>query len=138
MRRLARRWLDALDEAAALPDDELPVRRRSDGPPPPHRWAERDPVAAARLARVPGVVTGSPTAHPLPPENLITPDSVRRLAWSPPERVTAETVGRAARLRRPPWQVGLIADAAHGAARRRQPALGAYGWPYHATGDASR
>ena len=22
-----------------------------EGPPPPHRWAERDPVAAARLAR---------------------------------------------------------------------------------------
>src|SRR6185369_5094487 len=44
VRRLARVWLDALDEARALPDDALPVNQPVEGPPPPHRWAERDPV----------------------------------------------------------------------------------------------
>jgi ribonuclease D len=110
VRRLARIWLDALDAARALPDAELPTNPPLDGPPPPHRWAERDPVAAARLARCREVVTGTAAAHKLPPENLISPDSVRRLAWTPPEELTPETVaatlrGYGARA----WQVGLIA-----------------------------
>jgi ribonuclease D len=111
VRRLARVWLDALDEARALPDDALPVNQPVDGPPPPHRWAERDPVAAARLARCRQVVIGTAKAHNLPPENLISPDFIRRLAWSPPDEVTPQTVadtllGFGARN----WQVALIAD----------------------------
>jgi ribonuclease D len=56
------------------------------------------------------VVTGLATAHRLPPENLITPDSVRRLAWSPPDPLDEETVrevlaGFGARR----WQVDLTA-----------------------------
>jgi ribonuclease D len=111
VRRLARVWLEALDTARLLPDTELPTNPPLDGPPPPHRWAERDPVAAARLARCREVVTRTAGEHNLPPENLISPDSVRRLAWTPPEDITPETValtlrGYGARA----WQVGLIAD----------------------------
>ncbi|HEX5595638.1 MAG TPA: HRDC domain-containing protein [Micromonosporaceae bacterium] len=110
VRRLARTWLKALDEARSLPDDELPVTPPFEGPPPPHRWAERDPLAAARLVRCREVVTRIAGEYRLPPENLITPDSVRRLAWTPPEEVTVETVaatllGYGARN----WQVELLA-----------------------------
>ncbi|MDO3700442.1 HRDC domain-containing protein [Micromonospora sp. C28SCA-DRY-2] len=92
VRRLARTWLAALDDARQLPDDALPVAPAAEGPPPPHRWAERDPVAAARLVRCREVVTRIAGEHNLPPENLIAPDSVRRLAWVPPEEVTDQTV----------------------------------------------
>jgi ribonuclease D len=85
VRRLARTWLDALDEARELPVEELPVTPPSEGPPPPHRWAERDPAAAARLARCREVVNRLAGDHAVPPENLLAPDAVRRLAWSPPE-----------------------------------------------------
>lgn len=110
VRRLARIWLDALDQARSLPDDALPVNQPVDGPPPPHRWAERDPVAAARLARCRQVVVGTADQHKLPPENLISPDFVRRLAWSPPDEISARTVGDTllgfgARN----WQVTLLA-----------------------------
>jgi ribonuclease D len=111
VRRLARAWLAALDEVRGLPDSELPKTVPVDGPPPPHRWAERDPVAAARLARCREVVTRIATEHRLPPENLITPDSVRRLAWTPPEPADPESVAKALTgysARR--WQVGLIAS----------------------------
>ncbi|MFK3980455.1 ribonuclease D [Micromonospora sp. NPDC050397] len=109
VRRLARTWLEALSEARALPDDALPVSAPVDGPPPPHRWAERDPTAAARLARCREVVTRIAGEHNLPPENLITPDSVRRLAWTPPDEISEATVvetlrGYGARN----WQVELI------------------------------
>ena len=112
VRRLARTWLDALDEARALPDDELPVNLPVDGPPPPHRWAERDPIAAARLARCRQVVVATAEAHTLPPENLISPDFIRRLAWTPPEEISPAEVARTlsgfgARA----WQVGLIAES---------------------------
>lgn len=109
VRRLARIWLDALAAARVLSDDELPVAPTADGPPPPHRWAERDPAAAARLARCREVVVRTAAAHVLPPENLIAPDSIRRLAWTPPESVDEETV--AATLRgfgARAWQVSLI------------------------------
>ncbi|WP_438871156.1 ribonuclease D [Paractinoplanes tereljensis] len=111
VRRLARVWLDALDEARALPDDALPVNQPMDGPPPPHRWAERDPVAAARLARCRQVVVATAEANNLPPENLISPDYVRRLAWSPPDEATSQTVGDTLRgFGARNWQVTLLAD----------------------------
>ena len=48
--------------------------------------------------------------HNLPPENLITPDSVRRLAWTPPEEITEATVAETLRgLGAREWQIGLLA-----------------------------
>jgi ribonuclease D len=111
VRRLAHVWLEALADARALADNQLPQQPTVDGPPPPHRWAERDPVAAARLARCRAVVTRLATEHTVPPENLVSPDSVRRLAWTPPDKIDSETVREAlsasgARA----WQIGLLAE----------------------------
>ncbi|MER7456966.1 ribonuclease D [Micromonospora sp. NPDC126480] len=109
VRRLARTWLAALDDARQLPDDALPIAPTVEGPPPPHRWAERDPVAAARLARCREVVVRVAGAHTLPAENLIAPDSIRRLAWVPPEDVTDEAVRETLRgLGARDWQINLL------------------------------
>jgi ribonuclease D len=110
VRRLARTWLDALDAARELPVEELPVTPPSEGPPPPHRWAERDPAAAARLARCREVVNRLAGTHAVPPENLLAPDAVRRLAWAPPE--PADIAAVAAALKEygaRPWQIELTA-----------------------------
>ncbi len=110
VRRLARTWLAALAEARELPDEALPGSPPHDGPPPPHRWAEKDPAAAGRLARCRRVVTEIAAAHRVPPENLITPEYVRRLAWEPPEEITPESVRQAlAYLGARPWQTDLVA-----------------------------
>ncbi|MFI7429485.1 ribonuclease D [Micromonospora sp. NPDC049836] len=112
VRRLARTWLAALDDARQLPDDALPATPVVEGPPPPHRWAERDPVAAGRLARCREVVVGTAGAHTLPPENLIAPDHVRRLAWQPPEEITDDTVAEVLRgYGAREWQIGLLLPA---------------------------
>jgi ribonuclease D len=111
VRRLAPVWLDALEEARALTDRDLPQPPPADGPPPPHRWAERDPVAAARLARCREVVTRLAGAHNLPPENLVAPDSIRRLAWTPPEEISALAVTAALSANGARhWQSALLAD----------------------------
>ncbi|MEV0722410.1 ribonuclease D [Micromonospora purpureochromogenes] len=112
VRRLARTWLAALDDARQLPDDALPVTPAVEGPPPPHRWAERDPVAAGRLARCREVVVRVAAEHNLPAENLIAPDSVRRLAWVPPDEITEATVAETLRgYGAREWQLTLLVPA---------------------------
>ena len=109
MRRLAKNWLDALDEARELPTESLPVPVQNDGPPPAHRWSERDPAAAERLARARAAVNEIAAEYNLPPENLITPDMVRRVAWEPPAEVSPATVAAALRgFGARQWQVGLV------------------------------
>lgn len=123
VRRLANTWIEALDEARSLPNDALPIPVATDGPPPAHRWSERDPIAAGRLARARAAVTGIAATYNLPPENLITPDTVRRLAWEPPAQPTVETVGAVLRSHGArDWQVGLVAEALAAAMPDRSPA----------------
>jgi len=112
-------WFGALEEAAALPDDALPKSSGpNDGPPPAHRWAERDPVAAARLSAARSAVTAIATRYDVPVENLCEPAAIRRLAWSPPEPVTDEAVVAALRdSGARPWQVDLVAVAVAAALR---------------------
>jgi ribonuclease D len=112
-RRHADVWFDAIRRALDLPDAELPPQHLpTEGPPPARVWAERDPAAAARLARARAALTALAAEHDLPVENVVSPDAVRRLCWSPPEppdeaAVRAALEARGAR----PWQVDLTARA---------------------------
>jgi ribonuclease D len=111
-RRHAREWADALDRARELPDSELPVRAsRSEGPPQPRVWADRDPVAADRLVRARAALVELSEELSVPAENLLTPDHLRRLLWAPPatrdaglpDAVAEQLRGYGTR----PWQVDL-------------------------------
>ncbi|GEL93753.1 HRDC domain-containing protein [Cellulomonas composti] len=111
-RRRATLWQSAIDRGLALPDSELPSVRgpRSDAPPPPRAWAEKDPAAAARLAAARDVVAAISQERSVPAENLLQPDLLRRLCWTPPDPLdeagirTVLTAGSAR-----PWQVDLVA-----------------------------
>ena len=110
-RRFLDEWADAIERAEALPDDELPSSgQRTDGPPPPRAWADKDPVAADRLARVRGVVTQIAEDHNVPAENLIGPAFVRALAWQPPADLDSASVAAELRARGSrEWQIDLVA-----------------------------
>jgi ribonuclease D len=121
--RQLRRWFGAVAAARELVEAELPLSAvPSDAPPPPNRWADRDPDAAARLAAARSALAGLSQQHSIPVENLLSPDLVRRLAWSPPADISVAAVGDvlAAGGARP-WQVGLaaplLADAIRATAR---------------------
>jgi ribonuclease D len=115
--RYANQWVQALRTARTMAEEDLPpVTARYDGPPPPRAWADRDPVAAARLLKARSALKELSETHHLPVENLLTPDYVRRVMWEPPggaedpglrQRVAQRLRDLGAR----PWQVELTVDA---------------------------
>ena len=103
-------------EAGRADPDPPPERVPSDALPPPRAWADRNPQADARLRAARPVLEERAEALRMPTENLLTPDTLRRVAWAPPAEITADAVGSAlAALGARPWQVaetaGLIAEA---------------------------
>jgi ribonuclease D len=110
--RYVREFYEAISAAAHLPEAELPsLAAVNDGPPPPRLWSEKNPVAAARLRRCRDVVERLAADANLPQENLIAPDSIRRLAWTPPDPLTVATVAaELAGLNARPWQIALVAE----------------------------
>ncbi|MFJ9202373.1 HRDC domain-containing protein [Streptomyces flaveolus] len=109
-RRQLEQWQAAVDRAKSLTESQLPQPGQPvTGPPPPRAWADKDPAAAARLAAARAGVTALAEQLNMPQENLITPDTVRRVCWEPPKPADRETVaaalaGHGAR----PWQVEQV------------------------------
>jgi len=104
-------WLAAVAKARVMPDAELPQPGApGDGPPPANRWADRDPVAAKRLAAARSAIAALADEHRMPTENLLQPDAVRRLTWEPPAEITDQTVAdRLRELGARQWQIMLTA-----------------------------
>jgi ribonuclease D len=121
-------WQAAVERAKALPETALPQQSQAtNGPPPPRSWADKDPAAAARLAAARSAVTARAEELRLPQENLLTPDSVRRLCWQPPRvRTEAEVVSALRALGAREWQIeqtaGLLTEALAAPAPSEEPA----------------
>jgi ribonuclease D len=116
-RKLVAHWFGAIARGRALAESELPQQSRSsDGPPPVNRWTDRDPAAAKRLQAARAGIAELSEKHAVPVENLLSPDLVRRLMWSPPaspDRATVAQVLRDGGARE--WQIELTGDVLTGA-----------------------
>jgi ribonuclease D len=111
-RRYQAEWFGALERARRIPEAELPALTvRSDGPPPARAWAERDPVAAARLVHARAALGEFAEEHRIPVENLLSPDFLRRMLWVPqqlapeptPDSISAALLKLGARQ----WQIDI-------------------------------
>jgi ribonuclease D len=111
-RKLVATWFGAIARGRALPEAELPLQSKSgDGPPPVNRWADRDPAAATRLQTARAGLAELSERHSVPVENILSPDLVRRLMWSPPEPRDAGAVAEALRAGGArEWQLELTLD----------------------------
>jgi ribonuclease D len=112
VRRYQREWLAALERARQLPEADLPALTvRSDGPPPARAWADRDPVAAARLVQARAALGEFAEAHNIPVENLLSPDFLRRMLWAPEQlagEATLESISQALlKLGARQWQIDI-------------------------------
>jgi ribonuclease D len=108
-RRLIATWFGALARGRAVPDADLPLHSKpGEGPPPVNRWGDRDPAAATRLQVARAGLAAISAEHSVPVENLLSPDLVRRIMWSPPEPREAATVAEALRAGGArEWQIEL-------------------------------
>ncbi|NLP85460.1 ribonuclease D [Microbacterium sp. CFH 90308] len=110
------RWWGAIEAGRASSD--LPLERATGGDtlPPPRAWADRNPEADVRLKAARPLIELRAEQLGMPTENLLTPDLLRRVAWTPPQPLTAASVGDAlTSLGARPWQIDqtaqLIVDA---------------------------
>lgn len=124
IRRHQEAILDVVAQALALPDSDLPVLSLPPtGPPPPKAWADRDPVAAARLSRSRELLGAISEELGVPVENLLTPDLLRRFLWEGPAAPTTAEVAEALSVmgaRR--WQTTITAPLISLACQEHPPA----------------
>ncbi len=102
-------WLAAVDRVRQMPDKALPPATiRTDTPPPARAWADRDPVAAARLAEVREHLGDYADVHHVPVENLLTPSVLRSVLWHRTTPLDDEAVrSDLTQLGARPWQIDL-------------------------------
>lgn len=103
------RWWAAIEAGRAeteLPADRVP----SDTLPPPRAWVDRNPDADARLKAARPVVEAIAEQLGMPTENLLTPEMLRRVAWSPPGEDAESIAGALATLGARPWQIAHTAQ----------------------------
>ena len=85
------RWWAAIE--AGMATDDLPVMRQAgDSMPPPRVWSEKNPEADKRLKAARAAVTVVGESMSIPVENLLTPELLRRVAWTPPEPADAASI----------------------------------------------
>ncbi|RNI18396.1 HRDC domain-containing protein [Flexivirga caeni] len=108
--RYADRWLDAIARVGSMRQEQLPPATvPSDAPPPQRAWSDRNPKAAARLGFVRDGLTVFAEQHQVPLENLLTPDTLRRVLWTPPEPFNDKTIRhQLASLGARPWQIDIV------------------------------
>ncbi|MCU1583535.1 MAG: ribonuclease [Microbacteriaceae bacterium] len=104
------RWWAAVETGRTTED--LPAVRVPGDPMPPARiWSDRNPVADRRLKKARAAMSEVSTGLSIPVENLLTPELLRRLAWTPPEPMELQSLRSSlAELGARPWQVDAIAQ----------------------------
>lgn len=122
-------WLDSIAVATALPEEQWPVMRaNTDTLPPIKLWRDRFPEKYAPLSHARASIDRIAHENQIPVENLLTPELVRRICWSPPVGSTSSLSIAAVEeallaLGARPWQVGLTAPALAAALLEREAIL---------------
>jgi ribonuclease D len=104
------RWWAAIQVGIATEDLPL-LRVPGDAVPPPRAWPDKNPEADRRLKAARISVQEKSTELNIPMENLLTPELLRRICWTPPapddeSHIRTALVDMGARA----WQVDAVAD----------------------------
>ena len=109
VKRHAQSWIESTLRAYEIPETQLPpLKLPATGPPAPRNWEARNPQAWQRLEFTRTALSQLADDLGLPIENLITPEVVRKVLWTPPES-PGELLNALAQLHARPWQIELVA-----------------------------
>jgi len=98
-------WMSAITQALSKSESLWPpLRPATDALPPIKIWRDKFPIKFAHLSHARAGVDALAELHVLPPENLITPEFVRRICWHEPQDVPAALLELGAR----PWQIEIV------------------------------
>ena len=112
-------WISAVTDAIALPEDQWPEARVDSGALPPIKiWRERFPQKYAPLTHAKARLDERAKELSIPLENLISPETVRRICWNGPignvPNALAELGARA-------WQIELTAGVLEACLHETEP-----------------
>jgi ribonuclease D len=102
------------------------MRSNTDTLPPIKLWRDKFPEKYAPLSHARAAIEQIALDNSIPTENLITPELVRRICWSPPQGATAVQsidavreflLSHGART----WQVDLVGESISAALLEREP-----------------
>ena len=104
------RWWDAIEAGKASAD--LPVLHVANDTVPPARvWSDRNPPADRRLRMSKTAIAEVSALLDVPAENLLLPETLRRIAWAPPEPLDLASLQQTLReLAARPWQIDATAQ----------------------------
>lgn len=107
-RRELARWWEAIERGLST-DDLPPMRVKGNGLSTPRNWKDRHPEAYARFVCVRAALGDISAVVNIPVENLVLPETVRRICFEPPSDISAPSIAawlREAGARE--WQIDLI------------------------------
>ncbi|MGV8969541.1 MAG: HRDC domain-containing protein [Microbacteriaceae bacterium] len=104
------RWWAAIE--AGIAAEDLPkLRVPSDSIPQPRSWAEKNPAADRRLKAARAALQTVSTEREIPVENLLTPDTLRKVAWLPPVPTDRQAIAHMlTEAGARPWQIEATAQ----------------------------
>jgi ribonuclease D len=103
-------WWSAYESGAStndLPDLRMPAT----GMPNHRSWPNKFPEADARLARLRAAMSTLSDEHQIPPENILSSELVRTLAWENCEAEELVVAARLLELGARPWQIKIASSA---------------------------
>lgn len=104
------RWWEAI-EAGKASTDQPPLHVASEAVPPARVWSDRNPQADKRLKISKAAIAEVSVLLDVPVENLLLPETLRRLAWEPPAALELPALQEAMReLGVRQWQIDATAQ----------------------------
>ena len=109
------RWWAAVE--AGIASTDIPtLRGTGEAVPPPRVWSDKNPEADKRLKAARAALTELSEFFHIPLENLLTPDTLRRVAWKPPVELSVQAIAdELADLGAREWQIDATAQLIHDA-----------------------
>jgi ribonuclease D len=104
-------WWDAIQSAHKATDLPALKPEKTDALPNHRNWINKFPEADRRLKHAKEALVELAEAKLVPLENLLTPELLRQVSFTPPENLSTQSLSdKLAQLGARPWQVELTAE----------------------------